>query len=77
MGFNELLSRTNNYEEAWIKQKEILDKHKEKIFQMRDPKKWELSKKDLENVPKSAIYDRTQAFKIMLPKQSVQVENLK
>jgi hypothetical protein len=35
---------------------------------LRDTKKWDLTKRDLENLPKSAIYDKSQAYKIMLPK---------
>lgn len=57
--------------------KSELDIRKEKIFLLHDPNKWDVPKKDIPFIPKSSIHERTEAFKIMLPKESIEVEKQK
>jgi hypothetical protein len=58
-------------EQQYLSSKRELDARKEKIFLLHDPAKWEIPKKDVAYVPKSSIHERSEAFKIMLPRESV------
>lgn len=74
MGFTENITRLNQLEKTFISSKYDLDVKKQKIFLLHDPNKWEIPKKDIPYIPKSSIHERTEAFKIMLPKDSIEVE---
>lgn len=77
MGFHELLRRESLVEAEFLREKENLDRQKEKIFLLHDFKKWGIPKSEIDFIPKSALNHRDQAYKMMLPKESVAVEKLK
>lgn len=48
--------------------KQALEKKKEKVYNLHDPQKWDLTTKELTTLPKELIHDKMKAFEIMLPK---------
>lgn len=70
----ELYQKVKNLEEEYFKNKGVLDKKKEKIFQMGDTAKWEIPKEELSSIPSHVLSNRLQATKIMLPKESFEME---
>ena len=77
MGFKENIEKLDELEREFVSNKYTLDIRKEKIFLLHDPSKWEIQKKEIQYIPKSSIHERTEAFKIMLPKDSLEVEKHK
>jgi hypothetical protein len=77
MGFKENMQKIDELEKSFISSKYALDVKKEKIFLLHDPNKWEIPKKEIPYIPKPSIHERTEAFKIMLPKESLEVEKNK
>ena len=51
-----------------------LEKKKEKIYNMHDPHKWDLTSKELNSLPKELIHDKVKAFEVMLPKETANLE---
>ena len=39
-----------------------LEKKKEKIYNLHDPHKWDLTSKELNSLPKELIHDKVKAF---------------
>ena len=39
-----------------------LEKKKEKIYNMHDPQKWDLTTKELNSLPKEVVHDKMKAF---------------
>ena len=57
--------------------KATLDKKKDKIYQLHDVNKWELTPSEASTVTKEILYDKTEAFKFMLPKETAMQEKMK
>ena len=74
MSMRELHSKATDFEMEYFKNRQVLDRKKEKIFQHGDHTRWEIPQHELSAVPSSILNNRTEALKIMLPKESFELE---
>ena len=72
--YKELYAKVTNLEADYFKGRAVLDKKKERIFLMNDVNRWEIPQGQLGSIPASAIKNRAEAMKIMLPKESFDLD---
>lgn len=68
MSMRELHRKATDFEVEYFRNRTVLDKKKEKIFQTGDTSRWEIPHHELSSIPSSILNSRTEAMKIMLPK---------
>ncbi|CAI2359569.1 unnamed protein product [Moneuplotes crassus] len=73
-GYKDLLNKRNKIVEKFISKNNDLQVKKDKLFKAGKPEKWELSGEDMKRVT-SLLNDKTEAFKVMLPEQTKQVDD--
>jgi hypothetical protein len=76
-GYLEIFQNQEVLEDEFARAKISLDKRKDKIYSLFDTSKWDISKEVASTLPKDIIHDKAEAFKVMLPRENVELDKVR